>query len=49
MRRERARTRSWIEFWLMCLAAYLVLAVAFVCSHFFTENGHVDPSLQLVR
>jgi hypothetical protein len=47
--RGQTQTRSWIEFWLMLLAAYLVFAIAFVGSHFFTGNDHNDPSLQLIR
>jgi heme/copper-type cytochrome/quinol oxidase subunit 1 len=48
-RRERTRTRSWIEFWLMLLVAYLVFAIALVGIHFHTGNDHGDPSLQLVH
>jgi heme/copper-type cytochrome/quinol oxidase subunit 1 len=48
-RRERTRRRSWIEFWLMLLAAYLFLGIAFVGSRLFAGNDHVDPSLQLIR
>ncbi len=48
-RRERTRTRSWVEFWLMLLAAYLVFAIAFIGIHFFNGDDHVDPSSQLVR
>ena len=48
-RRGPTRTRSWIEFWLMLLAAYLVFAIALVGSHFFSGNDDIDPSLQLIR
>jgi hypothetical protein len=48
-RRERTRMRSWVEFWLMLLAAYLVSAIPFMSTHLFNGNGHVDPSSQLVR
>jgi hypothetical protein len=48
-RRNRTRKRSWIEFRLMLLAAYLVFAIAFLGSHIFNRNGQADPSSQLVR
>jgi hypothetical protein len=48
-RRERTRTRSWVEFWLMLLAAYFVSTITFMSTHAFNGNDHVDPSSQLVR
>jgi hypothetical protein len=36
-RQERTRTRSWVEFWLMLLDAYLVFAIAFLGRHFLAE------------
>jgi hypothetical protein len=48
-RRERIRKRSGVEFWLMLLAAYLFVAIAFLGAHTFDGNDHADPSSQLVR
>jgi nitrate reductase NapE component len=48
-RRERTRRRSWVEFWLMLFAAYLVVAIAFIGAHTFRGNDNVDPSSQLTR
>jgi uncharacterized BrkB/YihY/UPF0761 family membrane protein len=47
--RERTRIRRGVEFWLMLLAAYLVVAIAFVGTHTFNRNDPPDPSSQLVR
>jgi hypothetical protein len=47
-RRKRTRTRDWVQFWLMLIAAYLVFAIALAGGHLFTGNDQVDPS-QLVR
>ncbi len=48
-RRERTRTRNWVEFWLMLIAAYLIFAVALWGRHFFAANDRLDPSSQLVQ
>ena len=48
-RRERTRRRSWVEFWLMLLAAYLIFAFAFGGILSFHGNDPVDPSSQLIR
>jgi uncharacterized membrane protein len=48
-RRERIRIRRGVEFWLMLLAAYLVVAITFVGTHTFNGNDPPDPSSQLVR
>ena len=48
-RRERTRTRSWVEFWLMLLAAYLIFALAFGGILSFHSNDLVDPLSQLIR
>jgi hypothetical protein len=48
-RRKRTRKRSWVEFRLMLLAAYLVFAIAFLGSHISNGNGQAEPSSQLVR
>ena len=48
-RHERTRTRHWVEFWLMLLAAYLIFAIAFGGILSFHGNDHVDPSSQLIR
>jgi hypothetical protein len=48
-RRERTRMRSWVEFWLMLLAAYLIFALIFGGILSFRGNDPVDPSSQLIR
>jgi hypothetical protein len=48
-RRKRPRTRNWVEFWLMLIAAYLIFAVALWGHRFFAANDRVDPSSQLVQ
>jgi hypothetical protein len=48
-RHKRTRTRDWVQFWLMLIAAYLVFTIALAGGHLFTGNDHVDPSSQLVR
>jgi hypothetical protein len=48
-RRNPARTRSWLEFWLMLLAAYVIFALALWGIRFFPANDHADPSIQLLQ
>lgn len=48
-RRARNRKRSWVEFWLMLLAAYLIFAMALAGGHLFSGNDVRDPSSELVR
>jgi hypothetical protein len=48
-RRERTRTRRWVEFWLMLLAAYLIFAIALAGILSFHGNDDVDLSSQLIR
>jgi hypothetical protein len=48
-RHQPTRTRSWVEFWLMLLAAYLVFAIAFLGRHSSSGSDQADPSSQLVR
>jgi hypothetical protein len=47
--RKRTRKRSWVEFWLTLLAAYLVLAIAFLGRHSSSGSDQADPSSQLVQ
>jgi hypothetical protein len=49
VRRERTWTRSWTEFWLMLLAAYVIFAIALAGVHFHIGDDRGDPSLQLVH
>jgi heme/copper-type cytochrome/quinol oxidase subunit 1 len=48
-RRKGTRTRNWVEFWLMLIAAYLVFTIALAGDHVFIGNDQIDPSSQLVR
>jgi hypothetical protein len=48
-RRDRTRARSWVEFWLILLAAYMIFAIAFEGVLSFHGNDDVDPSSQLIR
>lgn len=49
LRRNRRRTRKWVEFWLMLIAAYIIFAIALARGHLLTGNDNVDPSSQLIR
>jgi hypothetical protein len=47
--RNWARSRSWMSFWLMLLASYLLFAVALGGGRFLSGNDKVDPSSQLFQ
>ena len=48
-RRKRTRARSWVEFWLLLMAAYLMFAVALWGGSFLDRRDRTDPSSQLIQ
>jgi hypothetical protein len=49
MRARSKRKRNWIEFWLMLIAAYLIVVLALWGGRVLAPKEDADPSLQLVQ
>ena len=48
-RGKRTRQRSWVEFWLMLCASYVMFAIALWGGHFLAGADRADPSSHLFQ